>query len=332
MFGRRRALLRRLLAAASILLAVGAGGAAYLAFFRAPGTTQLTRPSADAGMKSRQSADAPSEDLDLSVLWEGRDAENSVVPPPMGGALDGKAEHERVPFKLRGVIYSGTGDSVAFVEVGDELRLLGPDSELQGWKVAAIHPRSLVLKRDDAEFSMSIESLSVTERPVADLTEGDGAADTEVSEDAANVERSVVTAGTDSEGVADIRETAEVSSREREYAPPPLQGADARVRIPKDLVEKVREDPRSVEYGVRYSWQLSPNGKIAGYSIDKVEPGSLAARYGLAPGDRVLAVNGVPLDTPTRALELYRRYRNSDSARVTINRHGETKDVLFYVR
>ncbi len=334
MFGRRTTLWKRLLTAASLLLAAGVCASAYLALSGRPTPSPLGEGFTGTGGPGSSTQDGSAAERDLAHLWMGRDPERAVTSPPTQGRPEDEGKRDRVPFKLRGVIYSSGDDSVAFVAVGEELLLLGQGEELQGWKVAAIQPRAVVLERGDTRLELAIQSLPVAERPVADLTANAGQGG-ENEEGVGHFRAQAGAAAPDAEGAAEtaqLQDTARTRERPPAYRPPALEGADARVRVPETLVDKVRQDPGSVEFGVRYSWQLDGGGKMAGYRIDRVEPGSLAARYGLAPGDRILAVNGVPLDSPARALELYRRFRGSDSARVTIARNGETKDVLYYVR
>jgi len=104
------------------------------------------------------------------------------------------------------------------------------------------------------------------------------------------------------------------------------------VAVAPELVEKLRQDPKSVRFGVNFSPLVDKRGTMRGISVDGVASGSVGARYGLAPGDRILAVNGHPITSPSSAMQLYQRYRNSDSVSVTLLRDGTERNVVFYVR
>jgi len=58
---------------------------------------------------------------------------------------------------------------------------------------------------------------------------------------------------------------------------------------------------------------------------------SYAARYGLASGDRVVEVNGQPINSLGQAWNLYNQFRDSNAVNVTIIRAGQRKVVTYYV-
>lgn len=70
-------------------------------------------------------------------------------------------------------------------------------------------------------------------------------------------------------------------------------------------------------------------GKLAGY---RVYPGPNArafASLGLDPGDLVTAIDGTPLDDPSRAEEIFRTLGSSSEAHVTVVRAGRKQDLVF---
>ncbi len=92
---------------------------------------------------------------------------------------------------------------------------------------------------------------------------------------------------------------------------------------PGSAVATAPEPPRSpVQQGVRLGVALDPNTLV----IQEVEPNSPAQAIGLRPGDRLLAVNGFPLDDPEelRAF-LERRPR---ALVLTVARQGRVANVL----
>ncbi|MEN9233251.1 MAG: trypsin-like peptidase domain-containing protein, partial [Gloeomargarita sp. DG02_1_bins_92] len=92
---------------------------------------------------------------------------------------------------------------------------------------------------------------------------------------------------------------------------------------PGSAVATAPEPPRSpVQQGVRLGVALDPNTLV----IQEVEPNSPAQAIGLRPGDRLLAVNGFPLDDPEelRAF-LERRPR---ALVLTVARQGRVANVF----
>ena len=51
------------------------------------------------------------------------------------------------------------------------------------------------------------------------------------------------------------------------------------------------------------------------------------SRLGLRPGDLVTAINGTPLDDPSRGPEIFRTLGSSSEARVTVMRNGQQQDL-----
>jgi len=74
------------------------------------------------------------------------------------------------------------------------------------------------------------------------------------------------------------------------------------------------------------------DGKIVGV---RVQPGSdpeLFTRLGLQAGDIVTAVNGIALDSPTRAQEIAQTLSASGAARVTVRRGGRVENLTVSLR
>jgi general secretion pathway protein C len=78
--------------------------------------------------------------------------------------------------------------------------------------------------------------------------------------------------------------------------------------------------------------QVSPaqeNGKLKGYRVNPGRDGKQFQQFGFKPGDIVTNINGVTLDDPQRALELYNVIRTAQEATFTVRR-GE-QDVTLSV-
>lgn len=121
----------------------------------------------------------------------------------------------------------------------------------------------------------------------------------------------------------------EQSSRQSRGAGTPLS-ANAPGRI--DL----RNDPRVAAAAQGYRQQLyrnpaslsdivqvapaHENGKLKGYRVNPGRNAKEFQQFGFKPGDVVTSVNGIGLDDPQRALELYNTIRTAQEATFTVNR------------
>jgi general secretion pathway protein C len=71
------------------------------------------------------------------------------------------------------------------------------------------------------------------------------------------------------------------------------------------------------------------DNKLHGY---RVFPGRNRQAFnglGLHPGDLVTAINGTPLDDPSRADEILRTLNSAADAHVTVVRNGQPQDVVL---
>jgi membrane-associated protease RseP (regulator of RpoE activity) len=62
--------------------------------------------------------------------------------------------------------------------------------------------------------------------------------------------------------------------------------------------------------------------RVIGFRISGVRPEGPFARIGLQDGDVVVAINGLKLATPDKALEVYRKLRNANHYSIEIERAG----------
>ncbi len=73
------------------------------------------------------------------------------------------------------------------------------------------------------------------------------------------------------------------------------------------------------------------NGRIDGYRILDVEPDSLFTQFGIRPGDLIRSVNGQPLDSPAKAMELFNDLKNSPQIKMSINRGGRDEEFTYNI-
>ncbi|MFN3929526.1 MAG: S1C family serine protease, partial [Thermoflexus sp.] len=68
---------------------------------------------------------------------------------------------------------------------------------------------------------------------------------------------------------------------------------------------------------------------VDGARILEVLPNSPAAKAGLRPGDRIVAVEGEPVDQAHPLADHLRRYRPGDIVHLTVLRDGEERIVAI---
>lgn len=77
--------------------------------------------------------------------------------------------------------------------------------------------------------------------------------------------------------------------------------------------------------------QVAPameNGRLAGYRISPGRDQAQFEKFGLKAGDIVTAVNGIGLDDPQRAVELYNLIRSARDASITVRRGSDVLTMM----
>ena len=324
MFAPRRILVDRLLAGGLALLTAGLGAAVYVALTSPvaapPVEAEPMRPAA-AVVKVRRGL----TESDLEVLWEGLDPEHAPSRLP-GRDLPGSAgkglRKDGMAFRVRGIIYSTAGSSVAFIEYGKGVQLYRTGEPVGEWRIAAIARGSVTFQQNGKRRVVSITrrlyrggpDSVIAARPVLPKRVWT----------IAKAEERTSYRKKDRPGVSTY---AAYARKRRRMAPASSERSS--VVVPGELVAQVRQDPKTALKDVRFE-PLMVKGQMRGIHISKLP--SFASAYGLAGGDIVRAVEGQAIDSMDRAFALYNRYRGRTSIRVTVERNGRLRDIVFHAR
>jgi len=72
-------------------------------------------------------------------------------------------------------------------------------------------------------------------------------------------------------------------------------------------------------------------GEIDGFTILDFQPGSIFEQLGLNRMDVIKAVNGEPVDSPAKAMELYNALKSSDKVSISIERGGKNEEMEYSI-
>ena len=72
---------------------------------------------------------------------------------------------------------------------------------------------------------------------------------------------------------------------------------------------------------------LVSNGRITGFEISRIEPGSIYEKIGLIDGDVITELNGIRLDNVARAVQLLKSMRGDVKASMKVLRGDEVKSI-----
>lgn len=90
------------------------------------------------------------------------------------------------------------------------------------------------------------------------------------------------------------------------------------IRNLPELLQQARAEPR-----------VLPGGKIDGFCMVDIMPGSIYEKIGLRVGDCIKGVNGESVDSPAKAMEMYQQLRTANRISIEIDRNG-SKETLSY--
>lgn len=72
-------------------------------------------------------------------------------------------------------------------------------------------------------------------------------------------------------------------------------------------------------------------GRVDGFRILDIAPGSIFEKLGLQRQDVIKEVNGQPVDSPARALELYNELKTSGAINLSIDRNGKKEQFNYQI-
>lgn len=101
---------------------------------------------------------------------------------------------------------------------------------------------------------------------------------------------------------------------------------DNRWSVARDEVEKARSNLNQLLKSARMEPNIV-NGQTEGFVVKMVRPKSLLAQLGIRRGDTVTRVNGVELNSPEKALQIFQQLR--EAKRLTVDLKRGTENLTF---
>jgi len=74
------------------------------------------------------------------------------------------------------------------------------------------------------------------------------------------------------------------------------------------------------------------NGKLAGFTISEIAPGSLYQQAGLQNGDIILSVNGKRITDARQAMTMYQTLKSAAAIDLELIRAGQTRNIHYNIR
>lgn len=123
-------------------------------------------------------------------------------------------------------------------------------------------------------------------------------------------------------------------------ARPPVSGGGGEVRqvgqnrfeINRADVLKYTADMANVLQQAAMQPRRNAQGEIECYRFVAIQPNSIFTQLGFQVGDCLKAVNGEKVDSPAKAMELYRSLKNAPSLSITAERDGRDNEMVYTVK
>ena len=74
------------------------------------------------------------------------------------------------------------------------------------------------------------------------------------------------------------------------------------------------------------------NGEIDGFTFVNIQPGTIYTQLGFQKGDTIKSVNGEPVDSPAKAMEMYNALKGSSNVKIGVERDGRDEEHDYTIK
>lgn len=103
--------------------------------------------------------------------------------------------------------------------------------------------------------------------------------------------------------------------------------------IRRDDITKYTADLGSVLNQARMVPNIVPGsgGRVEGFRFVSIQPGSIYEKLGFKPQDVIKQVNGEPVNSPTKAMELYNSLKSENGINLVVERNGKEENFTYSI-
>ncbi len=250
-------------------------------------------------------------------------------PPDDGGEVppveekpeppSGELEESTLPIDLMGTMVAGdVATSIATLSIEGETKLAWVGSEVMDGKakVLSIAPRHVVIDESGARKIIRLW----TERQAQATAPG-----------GRPIPGRPGAAPTPPRGRPPTPAPTTSQSDKPDYAKGVKKTGAYDYEIDRSMLDQQLQDLSSLGREAR----IVPNyrgGKYEGFKLVGVRPGSLYRTIGIRSGDVIKSINGRPIDSPNKAIELFEKLKSSASISLEVERRGQTKQLNYNIK
>lgn len=106
------------------------------------------------------------------------------------------------------------------------------------------------------------------------------------------------------------------------------QVGENRFIIPREVAEQARSNVNELMKQARMEPRIT-DGRTDGFIVRMIRPRSFLSQLGLRPGDVIMAINDVQLDSPEKALQIFQQLREARNIKLDLLRHNQPLTLDF---
>jgi general secretion pathway protein C len=111
---------------------------------------------------------------------------------------------------------------------------------------------------------------------------------------------------------------------------PPVKISSNRWKVLKGDLASVLSDPGRILTQVRVNPYFEGDRRV-GFKLSQIEKGSLVDRLGIRDGDIIKQVDGQPIDSIEKAIQVYKRVKNKQVVSVDVQRDGQMSTLTYEI-
>jgi general secretion pathway protein C len=110
------------------------------------------------------------------------------------------------------------------------------------------------------------------------------------------------------------------------------QTGNGKFEIKRDELNKYLSDVSSILMQASSVPRKKPSGEIDGYTILGIQPNTVFSQLGIQSGDTITKVNGEPIDSPAKAIELFNALKSAPNVKLSFERDGREQENDYNIR
>lgn len=102
--------------------------------------------------------------------------------------------------------------------------------------------------------------------------------------------------------------------------------------VDRNLIREVASDQKSLKENAPRIVPYYEGGAAKGFRLQGLKSGGMFSAIGIRNGDVIISVNGNPIDSPQKALDIYQNMMTQSSVNLTVLRRGKEEQLTYSIQ